>query len=116
MVTRAGPDRYRLLDTLRAYALDVLAELDADPARERHARFYVELAEQGETGVRGHGQLVWLNRLRADINNFRAAVDWSLLTGNVEGAAPPGRRVGVVLDPQRHADGGDPAAGAPRRH
>ena len=30
MVARAGPDRYRLLDTLRAYALEVLADLDAD--------------------------------------------------------------------------------------
>ena len=50
MVARAGDDRYRLLDTLRAYALDVLADLDADDTRDRHADFYVDLAEHGEVG------------------------------------------------------------------
>ena len=87
MVTRAGPERYRLLDTLRAYALHALADLDADSTRDRHAAFYVDLAERGETGIRGHEQLVWLERFRSDINNFRAALEWSLLIGNVERAA-----------------------------
>jgi predicted ATPase/DNA-binding SARP family transcriptional activator len=87
MVTRAGPDRYRLLDTLRAYALDALGDLDADSTRDRHAAFYVDLAEQGEIEIRGHEQLVWLERFRRDVNNFRAALEWSLLTGNVERAA-----------------------------
>ena len=87
MVTRAGAERFRLLDTLRAYALDALAELDADDARERHARYFVELAELGEGGIRGDQQLVWLERLRSDVNNFRAALEWSLLTGEVERAA-----------------------------
>jgi predicted ATPase/DNA-binding SARP family transcriptional activator len=87
MVTRAGKDRYRLLDTLRAYALDILADLDADETRNRHADFYVKLAEHGEREIRGPEQLVWLDRFRSDINNFRAALEWSLLTGDTARAA-----------------------------
>jgi tetratricopeptide (TPR) repeat protein len=87
MVNRAGADRYRLLDTLRAYSLEVLADLDADDTRERHAAFFTELAERGEAAIRGHDQLVWLERFRSDVNNFRAAIEWSLLTGSVDRAA-----------------------------
>jgi len=87
MVARAGQDRYRLLDTLRAYALDVLAGLDADDTRERHAAFYVGLAEAGEAHIRAPEQLQWLERFRLEINNFRVAIEWSLLTGNIERAA-----------------------------
>lgn len=87
MVTRAGHDRYRLLDTLRAYALEALADLDADETRDRHADVFVRLAEEGELEIRGPHQLVWLERLRADINNFRASIDWCLLTGDSARAA-----------------------------
>ena len=87
MVSRTGQDRYRLLDTLRAYALDVLADLDADDSRERHADYYVDLAERGEIFIRGHDQLLWLDRFRNDINNFRAALEWSLFTGDTARAA-----------------------------
>jgi predicted ATPase len=82
MVTRAGHDRFRLLDTLRAYALEVLAELDADETRDRHADVFVQLAEQGELEIRGPDQLTWLDHFRSDINNFRSALEWCLLTGH----------------------------------
>jgi predicted ATPase len=87
MVARSGTDRYRLLDTLRAYALDALAELDADETRARHASYFTEIAESGEVAIRGPEQLEWLERFRADINNFRAALEWSLSTGDIDHAA-----------------------------
>ena len=87
MITRAGADRYRLLDTLRAYALGVLADLDADDTRGRHASYFTELAERGELAIRGAEQMEWLDRFRSDVNNFRAALEWSLLTGEVGRAA-----------------------------
>ncbi|HEY5876663.1 MAG TPA: BTAD domain-containing putative transcriptional regulator, partial [Ilumatobacteraceae bacterium] len=87
MVARSGLDRYRLLDTLRAYALEVLAELDADDTRTRHASYFTDVAERGEVAIRGSDQLEWLERFRADINNFRAALEWSLSTGDVDHAA-----------------------------
>jgi predicted ATPase len=87
MVVRSGHDRYRLLDTLRAYALDTLAELDADETRDRHAGMYVQLAELGEVEIRGDNQLAWLDQLRSEINNLRAALEWCLLTGETSRAA-----------------------------
>jgi predicted ATPase/DNA-binding SARP family transcriptional activator len=87
MVARGGPERYRLLDTLRVYALDALAELDADDTRARHASCFTAVAERGEVAIRGPEQLEWLERFRADINNFRAALEWSLSTGDVDQAA-----------------------------
>jgi tetratricopeptide (TPR) repeat protein len=75
------------LDTLRAYALDVLADLDADVTRDRHADFYVHLAEHGEVEIRGPNQLAWLDCFRNDLNNFRAALDSCLSTGDTTSAA-----------------------------
>lgn len=87
MVARAGGDRFRLLDTLRAYALELLEELDADDTRIRHASCYTRLAELAESGIRGHDQVAWLGRLRADLPNHRAALDWLIASGDGVGAA-----------------------------
>ena len=83
MVSVAGDDRYRLLDSLRAYAGELLDE-DANDTRDRHARYYTDLAEAGEKHIVGPDQVEWLANLRADVPNFRAAVDWSFTTGQFE--------------------------------
>jgi predicted ATPase/DNA-binding SARP family transcriptional activator len=87
MVTVPGPDRFRLLDTLRAYAAELLADADADATSHRHAQHYLELAERGEDGIRGPDQLHWLELLRAAVPQHRAALEWMLSTGDTEGAA-----------------------------
>lgn len=93
LVVRTQDARFRLLDTLRAYALELLQELDADATRERHARCYVSVAESTEIGIRGPNQLDWLARARADLANHRAALDWMISTGDSEGA---GRLAGAL--------------------
>ena len=87
MVAVPGPDRFRLLDTLRAYAAELLADADADATSHRHAQHYLELAERGEVGIRGPDQLHWLELLRAAVPQHRAALEWMLSTGDAEGAA-----------------------------
>ncbi|MCY7298416.1 MAG: hypothetical protein LH616_04310, partial [Ilumatobacteraceae bacterium] len=87
MVTVPGPDRFRLLDTLRAYAAELLADLDADATSRRHAQHYLALAERGEVGIRGTEQCNWLEQLRAAVPQHRAALEWLLSTGDGEGAA-----------------------------
>lgn len=82
MVAVVGDDRYRLLDTLRAYALETLATLDADDARDRHADYHVGLAERAERGIQGAEQLMWLDRLRTDVPDHRAALEWLVGTGD----------------------------------
>jgi tetratricopeptide (TPR) repeat protein len=69
------------------YAAEVLADLDADETRNRHAAFYVQLAERGELEIRGPAQLTWLDRFRSDLNNFRVALEWCLATGDTTSAA-----------------------------
>jgi predicted ATPase/DNA-binding SARP family transcriptional activator len=87
MVTVPGPDRFRLLDTLRVYAAELLADADADATSHRHARHYLALAERGEVGIRGADQLHWLELLRAAVPHHRAALEWLLSTGDTEAAA-----------------------------
>ena len=84
MVVTEGSDRFRLLDTLRAYAEGLLADLDADVTRRRHAEHYTRLAEAFEDGVRGAGQVAALAQLRIETPNLHAALEWSLSVGDLD--------------------------------
>lgn len=70
-----GP-RYRLLESVAAYAVERLREMeDLAAVRDRHLRYYRELAERAEPLLRGDGQRAWLTRLDAEAGNLRAALD-----------------------------------------
>ncbi|MGN9774536.1 BTAD domain-containing putative transcriptional regulator [Micromonospora sp. H33] len=64
--------RYRLLESVAAFALARLE--DADAVRARHAAYHTELAERADPLLRGAGQREWLARLDADAANLRAAL------------------------------------------
>ena len=75
-----GRTRYRMLETLRQYAEEKLAETgELITTQARHARFYTAMGEQAETGLRGPTQAEWLSILREENANLRAALAW--LTG-----------------------------------
>jgi predicted ATPase/class 3 adenylate cyclase/DNA-binding CsgD family transcriptional regulator len=70
--------RYRLLETIRAYARQKLAEVgDASSARDRHLEHFCVFAERVAPELERGDQLIWLGRLEADIDNLRAALDWA---------------------------------------
>ncbi|WP_435238246.1 BTAD domain-containing putative transcriptional regulator [Streptomyces sp. YPW6] len=72
----AGEPRYRLLESVAAYATEHLrATEDLTAVRERHLRHYLALAERAEPHLRGAEQRRWLDRLDADSGNLRAALD-----------------------------------------
>ncbi|MCC6627690.1 MAG: helix-turn-helix domain-containing protein [Chloroflexi bacterium] len=74
-----GEPRYRLLEIVREYGLEQLAESgELAVVREEHAQTYLALAEAAECGLRGPEQRRWLARLDADHDNARAALAWSL--------------------------------------
>jgi predicted ATPase len=75
----ADPTRYRLLETMRHYARERLAaDGDADRWQRRHAEHYAGLAEVMGRELNGPDELVWRPRLAAELDDLRAAVDWSL--------------------------------------
>jgi predicted ATPase/class 3 adenylate cyclase/DNA-binding CsgD family transcriptional regulator len=81
-------DRYRLLETIRAYASEELAISGEEfAARDRHLTFFAELGEQAEKGMWTSATSWWLVVLGAEHDNLRAAVDWSLTTGQFDKGA-----------------------------
>jgi predicted ATPase/DNA-binding SARP family transcriptional activator len=81
MIAERDPDqavRYRLLEPIRQYALEVLREADAETAtRDRHLDYFLDLAEQAEPKLKSETQLLWLKRLDKEHDNLRAALAWS---------------------------------------
>ena len=73
VVSRPGP-RYRLLESVAAYALEQ-AGAELPGLRDRHARFYLGLAERADPLLRGREQQRWLERLDAETANLRAALE-----------------------------------------
>ncbi|MFI7036327.1 AfsR/SARP family transcriptional regulator [Microbispora rosea] len=70
--------RYRMLETIKAYAAERLAESgDERPARRAHAEFFARLAETAEPHLRGAEQIEWLARLSAEHDNLSAALRWA---------------------------------------
>ena len=73
-----GGTRYSMLETLRAYARERLDETDdADQWRRRHAEHYADFAEQAGAALEGPDEFVWHERVRAELDNLRAAIGWA---------------------------------------
>jgi diguanylate cyclase (GGDEF)-like protein len=80
--------RYRMLETVRAYAIERRAEASApDPAQARHAAYFAGFAEQAAAGMESPDQLSWVERLERDYPNLRLAIDSALRDGDVGSAA-----------------------------
>jgi hypothetical protein len=75
--------RYRMLETIREYALERLEldSTDVEDLRAAHARYYSRFADEAGAGLRGRDEREWLHRVLRELENLRAAVVWSLDTG-----------------------------------
>jgi non-specific serine/threonine protein kinase len=75
---RQGEARYRLLETVRQYGREKLEESGEEAEiRRRHANFFLAFAEQVEPKINSKDRALWLERLEAEHDNFRAALIWS---------------------------------------
>jgi predicted ATPase/class 3 adenylate cyclase len=74
-----GVTRYRMLETMRHYAREQLIAGD-DPELwwGRHAEYYGALAREIGDALLGPNELVWRRRLGSELDDLRAAVNWSL--------------------------------------
>ncbi|MET7687251.1 BTAD domain-containing putative transcriptional regulator [Streptomyces sp. NPDC005483] len=89
--------RYRLLESVAAYATERLDEMqDLTAVRDRHLRHYLALAERAESRLRCAGQRSWLARLDAETGNLRAALDEAVRRA-AAGQADEAVRLATVL-------------------
>jgi predicted ATPase/class 3 adenylate cyclase len=90
--------RYRLLETIRQYSAQELLRTAGDDevlrVRQRHADYFLALAESAGPALLGHGQARWLRRLDAEWENLRAAFVFL----DAAGRAVDVLRLGVALE------------------
>lgn len=90
----SGDPRFIMLQTLREYASERLAASGHMRAMcERHAFYYLQVAEEAQVGATKGGSMAWLEELAAEHDNFRAALEYY-----TESRAPErGLRIAVAL-------------------
>lgn len=80
-----GEPRFHLLFTIKQFALQRLRELDIEAAlRDAHLAHFLALAEQADRGFHGHNQLAWIDRVEAEHDEIRAALEWCVSSHNAE--------------------------------
>ncbi|MFY1671200.1 AfsR/SARP family transcriptional regulator [Plantactinospora sp. WMMB334] len=74
-LVEAAGGRFRMLETVRAFGAERLAEAgEAEQLRRAHAAYFLELARTADQRLRGAAQLEWLRRLDADRDDLHAAL------------------------------------------
>jgi predicted ATPase len=92
---QAAPPRYHMLETIRQYASAKLADAnDAESVSERHLAYFLSFAETAEPHFFHPDQLQWYASTDAELDNIRAALEWSL--ARVRGES--GLRLAIALD------------------
>jgi non-specific serine/threonine protein kinase len=82
-----GQRRFHMLETVREYGLLKLDEAGERASfRQRHLDWCVELARRAEPEWRGPDQRLWLDRLGAELDNFRSALELACEDENLTGA------------------------------
>ena len=81
----SGEPRFGMLQTVRDYALHrLVTEGRHDEIAERHAGYYLALAERAETALAGDEAGAWLARLDRELDDVRAALESSFAAAKVE--------------------------------
>lgn len=98
-----APDRYRLLETLRAFAVAELDERpDAAAARRRHRDWFVTLADGTPDGEFAPGRRESVHRLAASSEDLTAALAFSLAEGPSRAVVPLARALAIHWTDQGH--------------
>jgi non-specific serine/threonine protein kinase len=97
-----GEMRFAMLETVREYAGDLLKALgESEPLRNQHASHFTQLSEQSGQEFRTSRNRYWMGRLQAENDNLRAALRWSLESGESALAA----RMATALRDHWHYNG-----------
>ena len=83
-LVRRTDERFWMLETIREYAAERFNESDeAGELRRRHAEHFLALAEEAEPHLPQHSG-EWLDRLEAERDNIRVALDWLEASADTE--------------------------------
>lgn len=81
-VDAGSEPRYGMLEPIRQYARERLEENgETGSVLDRHATFFLALAEEAEPELRGLDQALWMTRLDTEYDNLQAALGWTLERG-----------------------------------
>ncbi len=79
----ADDRRYRMLFSIREYALERLREAsEAETIAGKHATFYARFVRELQPMVDALEDVEWRRLLSAEIDNLRAAIEWTIFQGN----------------------------------
>ncbi|MFD6568648.1 BTAD domain-containing putative transcriptional regulator [Micromonospora profundi] len=80
--------RYRMLETVRAFCAERLAEAgETDRLRRAHIAYFLEFAWTASDHLRGPDQVLWLRRLDAERDNLHTALRRATAAGDTAEAA-----------------------------
>jgi predicted ATPase/DNA-binding CsgD family transcriptional regulator len=80
--TSEAQERYKLLESTRAYALHKLGKGGRrDALARRHAQYYGERARSSDKRFGMGSTAAWMASVEPDLENYRAALEWSLVEG-----------------------------------
>ena len=83
----AAEPRFGMLETIREFAAEHLGASDeAVTIRDRHAAYFLALAEEARPHILGADQVTWLNRLEIELPNVRVALEWLRTQPRIEEA------------------------------
>ncbi len=86
--------RYRLLETIRDYALEKLEDAgEMAQLRDRHLNHYLARTEEAAPKLGDAYQQLWVNWLEGELENLRAALAWALESDQIEA----GLRIAIAI-------------------
>jgi len=82
---KLGQPRFHMLETLNAYARDVVRQAgELSTLRHQHASYFMQLAQETAPKLMGEHQAEWFTRLSIEQNNIRQMLIWALSGEAVE--------------------------------
>ena len=80
-----GEPRFTMLEMIREFALEKLAESGAEDAvRQAHGNYFLVFAENAEAHAFESKHTAWFAQLETELDNLRSALHWSVRAGAAE--------------------------------
>ena len=107
LLSQMGPGdaepRFSMLETIREYGRERLQQSgEMESARRAHAAYCLVLAEEGTADMAAAEREAWLGRCDAEHDNFRAAIEYLVESGNAEWGLRLGSALFGFWEPREH--------------